>query len=126
MTMCDGPEFFSESFPRSKVERICSECRRKIAKGDQYWRYSGKWEGEFETHLTCGVCRWVVWSLHKIHDDFCFYAYKLADDVKETFEMTGCEVAEMAVNIMNSRPTTSQEWAIAFSPKYGDDWETQL
>ena len=54
---CDGyPEIQEVRWPRAKKEHRCGECNRAIAKGENYQRCSGKFDGEFYDEKTCAQC----------------------------------------------------------------------
>lgn len=65
----DGPtpEFYTNNRQRSRKARKCYECGTEIAKGDFYWRATGKWDGDFSSFATCEPCN----DLIKRCDFFC-------------------------------------------------------
>lgn len=52
----DAPEFCSVRLVVARKPRKCCECRRAIAPGECYERTAGKWNGDFDTFETCGLC----------------------------------------------------------------------
>lgn len=58
--MCEYAEFCNVTHPRSRRDRKCYDCRGIIAKGEQYVRITGKWEGDFSSTAYCLMCN----SLH--------------------------------------------------------------
>lgn len=60
----DAPSFYSSRIQRSRRARHCEECGHKIQPGELYEYVAGKWEGSFESHITCGQCHDMrVWCL---------------------------------------------------------------
>ncbi len=50
------PEFQDDRVVTAKKEHKCSECKRAIAKGEQYYRHSGKCDGSFYVVKQCRRC----------------------------------------------------------------------
>lgn len=49
-------EFSDTSYAKARKVYRCCECHRDIAKGQEYERQVGKWEGDFYTYKTCMDC----------------------------------------------------------------------
>lgn len=49
-------EFYDIRWPKAKKEHRCEDCNRVIAKGENYQRVAGKFDGEFFAVSTCAVC----------------------------------------------------------------------
>jgi hypothetical protein len=49
-------EFYEGKTVTAKKDHKCTECRETIAKGTQYLRECGKWDGEFSSFHTCLIC----------------------------------------------------------------------
>lgn len=49
-------EFFSESCHKSRKDRTCECCGKKIHIGDYYINQRGKWEHEFFSRDLCLIC----------------------------------------------------------------------
>jgi hypothetical protein len=63
MCTCDfdgHSEFYDVTYPRSRRERWCVECRDVIAPGTKYARHTQKWEGEVSNTTFCTTCD--AWS----------------------------------------------------------------
>jgi hypothetical protein len=53
----DGyPEFYTWKYPKARKEYKCCECDRAILKGQQYERYTDKFDGSIHTAKTCMDC----------------------------------------------------------------------
>jgi hypothetical protein len=52
----ESPEFYNWEFPKARKEYKCGECRRTITKGQQYERYTAKFDGEMQSEKTCMDC----------------------------------------------------------------------
>lgn len=53
----DGPnDFSSVAIVRARKDHRCCECHQVIAKGSQYHRFSGKFDGDMFTETTCLPC----------------------------------------------------------------------
>ena len=49
-------EFFNITYPKAKKEHVCDLCNHKIAVGEKYSRFSGKYDGDMldiKHHLLC-------------------------------------------------------------------------
>jgi hypothetical protein len=51
-----GTDFYSESFPIAAKVHRCGECPRTINPGDQYFRWSCKYDGEMQSDAMCLTC----------------------------------------------------------------------
>jgi hypothetical protein len=49
-------DFYDIRWPKARKEHRCEDCNRTIAKGDEYQRCAGKYDGEFFYTTTCKVC----------------------------------------------------------------------
>lgn len=97
-------EFYSERFPVARKERLCNECRSTIRRGDQYWTYCGKWDGDVTSSHTCAACRWIIAGMYYHYPDFCWGKHSLRDDIKEEAEWCDTHVvAKTLLAIMNQR-----------------------
>lgn len=56
---CDEPYLIYNPPAPTKAakEHTCTECSRKIAKGETYYRSSGLYDNQWDTHHTCSHCR---------------------------------------------------------------------
>lgn len=52
----EAPEFYSAAWRKARTAHTCCECRRPILPGVQYYRVTGKWEGEVSTSCFCAEC----------------------------------------------------------------------
>ena len=53
----DGPNEFERcTTPKARKEHKCEECRKVIAKGEVYERFTAKWDGAVTTTKTCLLC----------------------------------------------------------------------
>lgn len=41
-------EFFNQTYPKAKKEHTCDLCNQKIAVGEKYSRFTGKYDGDME------------------------------------------------------------------------------
>lgn len=61
MCDCESPEIYTEQWPKARKEHQCDECYKPIKKGSAYYKFSGKWDGEFseyKRHERCHrICR---------------------------------------------------------------------
>lgn len=53
---CDGPEFYTAKVVKARKSHKCYECRSEIKSGEQYFRDTGMWGGDFSTFRTCCLC----------------------------------------------------------------------
>lgn len=59
-------EFFNQTYPKAKKEHTCDLCNQKIAVGEKYSRFTGKYDGDMldvKHHLLCermckAYCAW--------------------------------------------------------------------
>lgn len=76
----DAPEFYCASTPTARKTHRCYECNGEIRPGERYERVAGKWDGRFDTFLTCERCfdirQWVTnnvpcvcWAHGNIRED---------------------------------------------------------
>lgn len=52
----DGPKVYSWTEPIAQKEYVCCECKRKILRGQRYFKAEGLWDGQWSTfrqHLIC-------------------------------------------------------------------------
>jgi hypothetical protein len=49
-------DFTNVEYPKSRKPHKCYECNREIAKGSEYEKYSGVFDGSFFTHKSCMDC----------------------------------------------------------------------
>jgi len=49
--------FSNVVFPKARKPHKCYECGREIAKGSEYEKYTGVFDGSFFEHKTCMDCR---------------------------------------------------------------------
>lgn len=49
-------ECYTTKFPVARKEHKCEFCRKKIAVGEKYSCFSGKYDGEFFNRKTCLPC----------------------------------------------------------------------
>ena len=49
-------EIYNETFPKSRKEHTCCECRETIPIGVKYNKVEGLWDGSFNTYKTCMFC----------------------------------------------------------------------
>lgn len=52
----ESPECFTQIIRKARKEHKCYECRRLIAKGEQYEYSSGIWAGEAQSFKLCLDC----------------------------------------------------------------------
>lgn len=53
---CGNNEFYAESLPISRKDRVCCECAGAIKAGQRYQRATGKSDGSVWTAITCRRC----------------------------------------------------------------------
>lgn len=69
--MCYG-ETISSSMLRARKEHRCSDCGKRIAPGDEYHRWTGKFEGDFMSVPRHRRCVDLVNAVRSEHDyDAC-------------------------------------------------------
>jgi hypothetical protein len=56
-------EFYDIKWPKAKKDHRCCECRRVIVKGEEYEKWTGKWDGSLSRYKTCLLC-------HEIRESF--------------------------------------------------------
>jgi hypothetical protein len=49
-------EFYDIKWPKAKKEHRCCECRRIITVGEEYEKWTGKWDGSLSSTKTCLLC----------------------------------------------------------------------
>ena len=86
--MCDSyPEFYDQRIVKARKAHKCCELGCAIIPGDQYERFSGKWEGDFHCYSTCLACvekRKVVSAFgSKNWNDDCYLFGGLTDAMHE-------------------------------------------
>ena len=92
MCSCDeGPAIYWESWPKARKTHTCCECGSKIDPGEQYYRLSGVWEGQFSTFKMCMVCRKVLNEAEAEIDDLCICLGELWETVGVEFEYAACD-----------------------------------
>lgn len=79
----DGPEFFNETFQKSRKEYKCCECGYEIKKGEKYWRSVGKWDGEIQVYKQHKFCRAACTHLSKLNWDGCIPFGYMMDEWNE-------------------------------------------
>lgn len=85
MCYCDEPELFSVQYRKSRKEHKCSECNKKILKGQEYWNFSGKWNGEFGVYKYCITCEQLRRRLIEEEDIDCIPIEKLLETAEEIY-----------------------------------------
>ena len=65
-------EFYNEKLQKARKSHKCHICYDEIPKGEQYFRESGKYDGEFFDRCTCTDC-----YVHRqeYFDELCDYEY---------------------------------------------------
>jgi len=78
----DGPEFYSESWQKTKKVRKCGECNREIEIGERYFKAIGKWDGDFRTKIQCAHCNLIAgeWLMEHCHG---FLFGQIQEDIAE-------------------------------------------
>lgn len=73
-------EILQQKIRMSKIEHICSECKRKIKPGEYYEYYAGIFEEDFLVFKTCQDCLSIrknlfcgVWNFQYILEDLRAY-----------------------------------------------------
>jgi hypothetical protein len=56
MCGCERPTLYSEKWVIARKPHQCCECFKTIAKGDDYQKIKGLWDGEFQEYETCLQC----------------------------------------------------------------------
>ena len=51
-----GPSFSNQKNCTARKPHRCNECRREIAPGELYERFTGMWDGKIDTYKTCTDC----------------------------------------------------------------------
>jgi hypothetical protein len=59
----DPPDFYNIKMVKARKPHACCECRRTIAKGEEYERASGRWDRVVSTFHTCTECQDIATSL---------------------------------------------------------------
>ena len=66
-------EFYSESCHKSRKERTCECCGKKIHIGDYYNNQRGKFYGEFFQRDLCLTCKKVISAFcSDVDNEFCY------------------------------------------------------
>lgn len=84
----DLPVFLRDKEVKARVEHRCSECDRKILKGEQYEYVAGSWEGDFSVYKTCGDCLSIrnelfceCWSYGEVWYDVGQHIKRVGEDI---------------------------------------------
>lgn len=56
MCDCEPAEFYHQAQPVARKAHRCDECGAAINVGDRYQRFSGKWDGHFDSFRLCLGC----------------------------------------------------------------------
>ena len=132
MCCCDDnpPKFYGCIDRKARKPHRCSECRRTIARGEQYREHSGLWDGHFDTFRWCAHCEAAhaiadrAWSEYqrkfdRFHvEDLCFCFGGLWEAIEESFrDWAGYrEHAHVARLIAGAR----RKWTIKRGPRKGE------
>lgn len=100
----ESPEMYRSSIRKARKERRCDGCFKPILPGDLYVDGNGKFEGDFYTFQTCGVCEV---DRNKIHEA------ELARGC--SWNESWCPVDELAENLpeyglQQSSKDAGQDW----------------
>lgn len=68
MCDCESPEVYTEQWPKARKEYRCDECFKPIKKGATYYKFSGKWDGEFRDYKRHERCHRICQALEKGSD----------------------------------------------------------
>jgi hypothetical protein len=66
--VCELPSVFDEQVVTSRKQHECCECFRPIMKGIKYVRSTGKWNGEWQSFVTCLRCNDLRQKVTKAHN----------------------------------------------------------
>lgn len=114
----DAPSFYSSRIQRSRRARHCEECGHKIQPGELYEYVAGKWEGFFDTHITCEQCHDMrVWTINQV-PCLCWAHGNLEDDCRIAIECITEDAPEetkglwfaLLRRIVKIRKRVSTEW----------------
>lgn len=90
MLACDcgdnGPDFYNNALHKARKAHTCCECKREIPIGSEYEKAVGKWEGEFYTFKTCGLCLMIRETLEEL--GYCMAHGRLVEDYQDYLTMT--------------------------------------
>lgn len=82
----DPPEVYEAKIVRARKDHRCGKCGCAITAGDQYEYVFGIWEGEPDTHKTCGHClalrKWVTAHVPCV----CWGHGNMIEDLGDTVE----------------------------------------
>lgn len=78
-----GGTVLCREWRKARKEHSCGECGGKIAIGESHHFISGIWEGEFDFHRSCVVCRKLGEEFSKAHDGEGFYMGALDEALQE-------------------------------------------
>ncbi len=95
---CDSySDFFHEAERKARKSHVCYECRAAIDKGDIYYTFASKTDGDFCSWKTCEPCRDLGLSLGAL--GFCWYVGDLRDAHAEYLR----EYAPKKINFTESK-----------------------
>lgn len=78
-------EIYNEKIYTARKEHLCHICGLTIEPGEQYYRESGKYEGDFFDRSTCICCYEVRGQYLKINNENEYSEWNIADEATKTF-----------------------------------------
>lgn len=125
MCYCDAevPQFFNEQAPRARKSHLCGECNAQIDPGSRYFRYSGLWDGHFNSYVRCAYCadtaRFMAWWSKQVEGCFCDTFTGLRDAVHEEWREGRSRLIGRIYIAMQRRLFNARATAVA---KHGVGW----
>lgn len=114
--MSEHSSFFHHITVKARKIHKCCECRGAIQLGEKYHKFSGVWNGDFDTFKRCLDCHALAIEIESQNEnDFGrseennVWFYGLTDHVAES---DGEERLSKLVAIMQKRGATVPQWAI--------------
>lgn len=109
-------DFYTLKYPVAKKEHKCSLCGGTIKIGEQYKRYSGKYEGDMFDHKYCADCERCLnyyldvskeneysedWISDTLQEDFChdcIHGFRIDDCLDDCEEnVWHCPIIQKAI-----------------------------
>lgn len=87
----DGtPDFYHTEIRKARKPHKCGECKKIISPGQEYEYVVGKWDGCFDKHKTCMVCKEVRgaffclrWTFGDVWQDFREHLSEMHGSISE-------------------------------------------
>jgi len=86
----DSPTIYNAVRPIARKSYECSECGRRINRGERYERANGRWDYGFDTFKTCVYCLSARDRMESAYKCFCWSHGGLREDIANHLD---CEAA---------------------------------